>query len=110
FKLPGTNLRMFYDVWSNLHYGYVGTAAGFSRRTLLLFPKTPVIAGTNDDVDDLTTTMGIDLYDTVKPDELTPQVLNNLIYRNITAMEADGYHICPLDDFCPVTPHGRRIR
>jgi hypothetical protein len=25
----------FYDVWSNLHYGYVGTAAGFSESALL---------------------------------------------------------------------------
>jgi hypothetical protein len=25
----------FYDVWSNIHYGYVGIAAGFSESTLL---------------------------------------------------------------------------
>jgi Bacterial toxin 44 len=25
----------YYDVWSNVHYGYVGTAAGFSESVLL---------------------------------------------------------------------------
>lgn len=25
----------FYDLWSNIHYGYVGTAAGFSESELL---------------------------------------------------------------------------
>lgn len=25
----------FYDIWSNIHYGYVGAAAGFSKDTLL---------------------------------------------------------------------------
>jgi hypothetical protein len=25
----------YYDVWSNVHYGYAGTAAGFSESTLL---------------------------------------------------------------------------
>jgi len=25
----------FYDIWSNIHYGYVGSAAGFSKSALL---------------------------------------------------------------------------
>ncbi len=25
----------FYDIWSNIHYGYIGTAAGFSKAVLL---------------------------------------------------------------------------
>ncbi|HET6789400.1 MAG TPA: polymorphic toxin type 44 domain-containing protein [Aquabacterium sp.] len=29
------NTEYFYDVWSNLHYGYVGAAAGFSDSVLL---------------------------------------------------------------------------
>jgi RHS repeat-associated protein len=108
-KIPGYDIRMYYDVWSNIHYGYVGTAAGFDEQTLLLFPKIPVIAGTNDSVDDLTTTIGIDLYRRYKPDQLTPQALSHAIYQNLSAMEGDGYHVCPLQDFCPITPHGRRL-
>lgn len=29
------NVLYYYEVWSNLHYGYVGTAAGFSETVLL---------------------------------------------------------------------------
>ncbi|WP_241149847.1 polymorphic toxin type 44 domain-containing protein, partial [Pseudomonas viridiflava] len=25
----------YYDIWSNIHYGYIGTAAGFSKAVLL---------------------------------------------------------------------------
>ncbi|MGW1668210.1 polymorphic toxin type 44 domain-containing protein [Streptomyces sp. NPDC002324] len=27
--------RILYDTWSNIHYGYVGRAAGFSRAELI---------------------------------------------------------------------------
>jgi hypothetical protein len=29
------NFIYYHDIWSNLHYGYVGTAAGFSESELL---------------------------------------------------------------------------
>lgn len=29
------NVEFYYDIWSNIHYGYVGTACGFSRGVLL---------------------------------------------------------------------------
>ena len=28
-------VKYYYDIWSNIHYGYVGTAAGFSEGVLL---------------------------------------------------------------------------
>src|SRR3569833_4049224 len=41
----------FYDIWSNIHYGYLGTAAGFERKhdivmgTLRGFPNPPAMSG-----------------------------------------------------------------
>ena len=32
-KLGGFNY--YHDIWSNIHYGYVGTAAGFTESELL---------------------------------------------------------------------------
>ena len=29
------NRRYYYDIWSNIHYGYIGAAAGFNQRFLL---------------------------------------------------------------------------
>ncbi|MFD5650092.1 polymorphic toxin type 44 domain-containing protein [Streptomyces sp. NPDC127039] len=33
--VPGTDYKVFYDMWSNVHYGYVGRAAGFDSKTLI---------------------------------------------------------------------------
>jgi hypothetical protein len=35
-NVPGTPWRVFYDIWANIHYGYVGRAAGFSARELIV--------------------------------------------------------------------------
>jgi putative RNase toxin 44 of polymorphic toxin system len=35
-NVPGTPWRVFYDIWSNIHYGYVGRAAGFSAKELIV--------------------------------------------------------------------------
>jgi hypothetical protein len=55
--------EVFYDVWSNIHYGYIGTAAGFGEGEL---QKAADIAeegtGKNDPADKLTIQIGIDLW------------------------------------------------
>ena len=90
----------FYDIWSNLHYGYVGTAAGFSESTLLdgaggeqivsdimrgNGPKrSPGVGGLRafDEAHDRAAiTMGIQLYKT-KPNQLFPHDLVNLIVHS----------------------------
>ena len=34
-NVPGTPWRVYYDIWSNIHYGYVGRVAGFSAWELV---------------------------------------------------------------------------
>lgn len=57
----------FYDIWSNIHYGYVGMSVGFSEKALLLgsniqqtFNKVAKGADTPDDI--TTMKMGFELY------------------------------------------------
>lgn len=70
FDIPGTDLRINYDIWSNIHYGYVGSAAGFDRGTLNIvdhLPSNP-ITGRQDQGDSLYANLGIDLYLTYSAD------------------------------------------
>lgn len=52
----------YYDIWSNIHYGYVGSAAGFSDIELQAGAALGGAAGTNDDIDVETVQIGIDLW------------------------------------------------
>ncbi|BDC51539.1 hypothetical protein F183_A38550 [Bryobacterales bacterium F-183] len=56
--------EFFYDIWSNVHYGFVGRAAGFSAAVLQAGHHLGGIAGASDPFDDKTVQMGIDLWDT----------------------------------------------
>jgi hypothetical protein len=53
----------YYDIWSNIHYGYVGASVGFSREELQKGATVPGIAGTNDDGDVLSVNIGFDLWE-----------------------------------------------
>jgi hypothetical protein len=59
------NFDYFYDVWSNIHYGYVGMACGFSE-TVLLFGSNAqefLFTGKTDTGDDVKTMrLGMELY------------------------------------------------
>jgi hypothetical protein len=35
FPIPGTNEKLNYDFWANLHFGYIGAAAGFTEQQLV---------------------------------------------------------------------------
>jgi len=91
------NTLYYYDVWSNVHYGYVGSAAGFSESVLLdgagleqigstllrgSWPRNdPNIRGLRawDDIQDRAgIELGIKLYH-LHPSGLTAQVLLNSI-------------------------------
>ncbi|MCF3183120.1 hypothetical protein IPZ70_24730 [Streptomyces polychromogenes] len=65
FKQPGTNREVFYDIYSNVHYGYVGRAAGFDADTLIKGASLgeTVLTGDDDQGDQITMWVGIDLYD-----------------------------------------------
>jgi|DewCreStandDraft_4_1066084.scaffolds.fasta_scaffold22540_1 hypothetical protein len=54
----------YYDIWSNIHYGFVGRAAGFAAQTLQDYAASGLPgAGKNDDGDVLSVQIGIDLWD-----------------------------------------------
>lgn len=81
----------YYDIWSNIHYGYVGIAVGFTGDELINgaaiaqiaddklhgrpvqnHPENGAWPATGDDIQDHTSIqLGIDLYAAVKPAALT---------------------------------------
>lgn len=59
-----TEHEWYYDIWSNIHYGFVGRAAGFTGQTLQDYAASGLPgAGKNDDGDVLSVQIGIDLWD-----------------------------------------------
>jgi hypothetical protein len=69
FKAPGQNRAVSYDIWSNIHYGYVGRAAGLSRFELEKGAQVPIpiLAGATDEGDKITVRVGMDIYDRYGP-------------------------------------------
>lgn len=63
FPIAGSpETEWYYDIWSNIHYGFVGAAAGFSGDTLQMGAATAELAGRTDHADVLTVQIGIDLW------------------------------------------------
>lgn len=55
--------EFYYDIWSNIHYGYVGTRCGFDEQTLQDGPASGFPgAGDNDRGDVISVKIGIDLW------------------------------------------------
>lgn len=52
----------YYDIWSNMHYGYVGSAAGFTDVTLQVGAAIVELAGRFDPSDVVSIQIGIDLW------------------------------------------------
>ncbi|WP_223837807.1 polymorphic toxin type 44 domain-containing protein [Streptomyces venezuelae] len=65
FKQPGQNREVFYDIYSNVHYGYVGRAAGFDPDTLIKGASLgeTLLTGDDDHGDQITMRVGMELYD-----------------------------------------------
>jgi hypothetical protein len=53
----------YYDIWSNIHFGYVGRAAGLDAQSLQAGANIPVLAGTNDIGDVVSIDLGIELWE-----------------------------------------------
>ena len=53
----------YYDIWSNIHYGYVGGRCGFDEQTLqtAAAAENP-LTGTNDEGDVISVKIGVDLW------------------------------------------------
>ncbi len=78
-----TEHEYYYDIWSNIHYGYVGSAAGFSSNVLhfgATFGDT-VLAGVDDEGDRISVQIGIDLWNN-NGRSLTKEQLHQAILDN----------------------------
>lgn len=72
----------FYDIWSNIHYGYVGLSVGFSKQTLLSGSNIQQALNFNikgaDTLDDVTTIkIGFKLF------EEFGKFAENLTYQHV---------------------------
>jgi hypothetical protein len=84
---PGKNRAVSYDIWSNIHYGYVGRAAGLSRFELENGAQVPVLAGNTDEGDKITVRLGEDLYDRYGPN-LTEAQLQAEVKKTIDELQS----------------------
>ncbi|MFI6449277.1 polymorphic toxin type 44 domain-containing protein [Kitasatospora sp. NPDC050543] len=88
FKVPGSDDKVFYDIYSNIHYGYVGRAAGFDAKTLIdgASVAEPILVGDDDQGDQITMRAGIELYDKYGKD-LTEEQLAAKIHEVVEEMK-----------------------
>lgn len=85
------NASLRYDVWSNIHYGYVGRHAGFGEQALLDSANATWLPGTGgqlDAADDVAIRIGYDLYNRYPPDQITPDVVKQSIMDNWPRFES----------------------
>ena len=90
--IPGTRLRIDYDVWSNIHYGYVGTHIGISEDLLMTaqnLPSNP-ITGRPDKSDAIAVQIGIQLRQRYVPRQLTQGAVVGALFEQLAAIEATG--------------------
>jgi hypothetical protein len=88
FKPPGQKKEVFYDIYSNIHYGYVGRAAGFDSGTLIEGASLgeSAVTGDDDQGDQITMRVGIELYDKYGED-MTHEQLHQGIEDAMSRME-----------------------
>lgn len=75
------NGRIRHDFWSNLHFGYVGTLAGFGPNMLHFGANAADWAHLRaaDPADQYAIQLGIDLAHRYRPDQLTPDLVRQYI-------------------------------
>lgn len=90
--LPGGNGNIRYDAWSNIHYGYVGTEAGFNQLELRKGADAADLIGrgTTDPGDDVAVRIGIELRQQYTPDQLRPEHVQQAIERHRGELESTG--------------------
>jgi Bacterial toxin 44 len=82
FRIPGdSDNEYFYDIWSNIHFGYVGRAAGFSGSVLQWGAARGGSAGVNDPMDVETMQIGIDLWDRYGSSLTQKQLIEEILIR-----------------------------
>lgn len=90
--LPGGNGNIRYDVWSNIHYGYVGVEAGFTPGELRGGADAADLVGQDrkDPGDDVAVRIGIELRQQYPPDQLRPEYIDQAIERHRAELEQTG--------------------
>jgi RHS repeat-associated protein len=88
-QVPGLPVEVFYDVWSNIHYGYVGRNVGFGRNELNYGQQMPG-AGHTDAGDIASTVLGMDLWDDFGSG-LTFQEFDRSVIQYIRNHETSGF-------------------
>jgi hypothetical protein len=93
--VPSGESEIFYDVWSNIHYGYVGTLAGFTRTELQEGAAlSDGVAGVNDPGDVLTIDIGIDLANELGASDLSPDAVGAAFLARLEPLRAATcYHV-----------------
>lgn len=79
----------FYDIWSNIHYGYVGKAAGFTDSELQSGAALNDYLKRNNDQEDVSAIrLGIQLWNETNgnPNRLTPELLREKIISNRSSL------------------------
>ncbi|MFD9435713.1 RHS repeat-associated core domain-containing protein [Streptomyces sp. NPDC060002] len=89
--VPGTDYSVLYDMWSNIHYGYVGRAAGLDSKTLIEGASVadPILVGKDDLGDHLTMQAGVDLFEKHGL-ELTRQQFHSAVIDTVEEMYSKG--------------------
>ncbi|MFD0273129.1 polymorphic toxin type 44 domain-containing protein [Kitasatospora sp. NPDC127111] len=88
FKVPDRDVEVSYDIYSNIHYGYVGRSAGISRLELIEAANAGTGGtGTNDPGDDMSMTIGMDLYEKYGPN-MTKEQMDAAVLQLVDEMEA----------------------
>jgi RHS repeat-associated protein len=81
-EAPSTAL-LYFDVWSNIHYGYVGRAHGIPDSVLMVGQQAvAVVLGNSDAGDDYTVQLGMDLWRD-RGYGMTKKDLHNLIISHL---------------------------
>ncbi|MEU5850400.1 polymorphic toxin type 44 domain-containing protein [Saccharopolyspora shandongensis] len=90
--IPGVPGEIRYDMWSNIHYGYVGREAGFSADDLHTGADVADYGtqGHTDPADQAAVQFGMDLHEKYGPDALTPEIVQQEIIANYDDLVRSG--------------------
>lgn len=115
FPIAGDNeYEWYYDIWSNIHYGYVGKAVGFTDFELKTGQNMGGIAGRDDPFDQETVQLGIDMWNSYGKEMSQTQIWQGLMSRRqklLQIQQTDAYlktiaenerhwwrHLLPIDN------------
>jgi len=97
--IPDRKGALYYDVWANISYGYVGKLDGFKEKTLVDAShgyveeagiKFHFQAGNPDASDDFAIRVGIELADKYPRGTITEGALTWAIMTNLSGFDANG--------------------